>query len=183
MARPRSTSNCSNRGRVGGIDARRKRNMCIEKHPVRNVGQRWISFRQYRPAGFERDLQEETINHRELQFRTSRCAATVGCGSALMDAAAFPRHPRALGKHPRWHPSQRFGRTTSRSTRSMQHNLKTVDRLEPSEILDIPERLRKVPGNDYTIRELFHIMGSGHPRLEKDADCWNGVGQCAGGFG
>jgi hypothetical protein len=40
----------------------------IEKNPIRNPGQAWISFPQYRSAGFEHNLQEQIIDNRQLQI-------------------------------------------------------------------------------------------------------------------
>src|ERR1035438_198318 len=65
---------------------------------------------------------------------------------------------------------------------AVQHDLKSVDRFKPSEVLDVSEWLGSIPRNDHTIRELFDVMRSGHSRLKENADRRRPVDQSAGGF-
>src|SRR6185437_10121764 len=53
---------------------------------------------------------------------------------------------------------------------ALQHRLKSVCRLGPGEILDIPERLSKVPRDYHAIGEFLGVTSAGHPRLEERAD-------------
>ena len=64
----------------------------------------------------------------------------------------------------------------------MQRGLKAVHRLEPREVLDIAERLRKIPSDDHSVRQFLLVMSSQHSRLEEDTDRWDRVDQCAGSF-
>src|SRR4029077_11707964 len=52
----------------------------------------------------------------------------------------------------------------------LQDGLKAIDRLEPGEILDVPEWLCQIPGDDHAIRQFLYIVRPGCPRFEEHTD-------------
>ncbi len=62
----------------------------------------------------------------------------------------------------------------------MEHGLKTVDGVEPSEIEKTAERIREIPGDHYAVGKLLQIAGTRHPRLQKHRNGRGFVDQFAG---
>src|SRR5579871_856331 len=114
--------------------------------------------------------------------RTSRCAASVGCGSAIRLATGFSAPSKhGVDTNNRIFCRQLFVGHLNRSI-SMQHGLKSIDRLKPGEILDIAERFRDVPSDHHAIGQFLYVMRSGHSRLEEDTNCRSAINQSAGCF-
>src|SRR5215469_177018 len=156
--------------------------MSIKEDAVRKSIDRCVIFCEYWAARFERNSEKHSIHDR--QFESTQVKVFWQGGMWLRNKSSqwlFRTIQHGIYTDDGILRRQFFVGHVNGSI-AMEHRLKTIDSLEPCEVLDISVRFRKIPGNDHAVWKFLHIVKAGGARLEEDANRRSAIDECAGRF-